>query len=182
LLSLPVLEGSKRTLIAPPKVSGINKNNVNIMKSISKVVTISLMISCLLSVSCKTTEVALYEGGDRIITGTGGTKQVIQGIDVWDYGTPPRAYKILAVISDERFASGLVGKALMDEMYTDLATKAIEHGGDAIIVQTSDTETTGFTNIGGGGYAVGNNYYSYGSSSVAKKKNFSKSLIVKYTD
>lgn len=76
----------------------------------------------------------------------------------------------------------MIGKSLMKELYFDLATAAIENGGDAVIIGSNAKETTGYANVGGGGYVVGNNVYTYGGSSVAKKTNFSTSLIVEYVD
>lgn len=139
-----------------------------------------VILFSLLLTGCKTTEVAIFEGNGQVLTGSGGTKEIVEGIDIWSYGTPPRSYKVLAVINDERRASGLIGRSLMKELYYDLASAAIEHGGDAVIIENSAKETTGFANVGGGAYVVGNNVYSYGGSSVARKSNFSTSLIIKY--
>lgn len=48
---------------------------------------------------CTSVDFQAYEGRNRVMEGSGGTRTVIDGFDVWDLGTPPRRYEILGVMS-----------------------------------------------------------------------------------
>lgn len=51
--------------------------------------------------ACATTTYSTFEGkGDGLIDGKGGTKSVRDGMDIWDYGEPPRRFRILGIIRD----------------------------------------------------------------------------------
>jgi hypothetical protein len=108
--------------------------------------------------------------------GQGGTKEVIDGVDIWNYGTPPNEYKIIGVIEDERPGGRLHVKSL----YADAVAKANEVGGDAIIVESNDNKVTGSFNTGATSYVVGNNVYTGASQSYAVKRNYARFLVVKY--
>ena len=108
--------------------------------------------------------------------GQGGTKEVIDGVDIWTYGTPPYEYKIIGVINDERPGGRLHVKSL----YTDAAAKAKEVGGDAIIIESNDSKVTGSFNTGGSSYIIGNTVYTGATQSHAIKRNYARFLVVKY--
>lgn len=137
------------------------------------VVTLSLILTLL--TGCKTTSYQTFEGGTST-QGQGGTKDVIDGIDIWTYGTPPYEYKIIGVINDERPGGRLHVKSL----HADAAAKAKEVGGDAIIIESNDSKVTGSFNTGGSSYIVGNNVYTGASQSHAVKRNYARFLVVQY--
>ena len=124
---------------------------------------------------CKTTSYKTFEGG-KTLQGVGGTKEVLNGIDIWNFGTPPYKYKIIGVIEDERPG----GRLHLKTLYADAVTKAIEVGGDAIIVETNDNKVTGSFNTGAQGFIVGNTVFTGASQSYAIKRNYSRFLVVKY--
>jgi hypothetical protein len=126
-------------------------------------------------VGCSTTYQS-FEGTGQVIEGQGGTKEVIDNVDVWNYGTPPYKYTIIGVIDDKRPG----GPLYMSSIYRDAVSKAKEAGGDAIIIESNESKVTGSYNTGSTGYVVGNNVYSGASSSVAVKKNYSRFLVIKY--
>ena len=82
------------------------------------------------------TEYLPYEGKNQIAEGQGGTKKVIEGMDVWVTGEPPRSYKVLGVVNDSRVDHLLVTGAIM----SDAVKEARSVGGDALILINSGTK------------------------------------------
>ena len=81
---------------------------------------------------CAQTNYQVYEGRtSQIIEGQGGTKEVIDGYEIWDNGDPPRRYQVLGVTTVEDF-DNLFGNA---RMRTAIAEEIKKAGGDAAIVQ-----------------------------------------------
>jgi hypothetical protein len=121
---------------------------------------------------CAQTNYQQFEGrnGPQIIEGQGGTKEVINGYDIWDNGTPPRRYQVLGVVSiedfDNVFGRGRIRDALTQQI------KAV--GGNAAVV----------VDISGGGsgmvMAIGTNGQMAAGPAVGKKT--ARWQIVKYLD
>jgi hypothetical protein len=133
-----------------------------------------------------------YEGKNAIQEGDGGTKKVVDGIDFWADGAPPRQFKLLGYISDRRHKSGLIGMMRMSGLEADVANVAKQNGGDAVILVVSEAETVGTV---GGSYGqaqgnanrVGGNTTFHGSgwssgASSAVQKQQSKYAVVKYVE
>jgi hypothetical protein len=97
-------------------------------------------------------QVATYEGPDAIQTGTGGTKIAKDGIDYWTSGTPPRKYKVLGILTDERKDKLLSGHAIGS---SGLAKKVLELGGNALIVLDQNSRNAGLIGGWGNGFAYG---------------------------
>jgi hypothetical protein len=89
------------------------------------------------------TQYTAYEGA-RVEQGTGGTRVVVSGIDIWNHGTPPRSYKILGILDDHR-GTGWIAQA---GFYDDLAKQAKAAGGDAVIFQGSERVLSGVDHDG----------------------------------
>jgi hypothetical protein len=133
-----------------------------------------------------------YEGKNAIREGEGGTKKVVNGIDFWADGAPPRQFKLLGYISDRRHKSGLIGMIRMSGLESDIADVAKQNGGDAVILVSSEAETIGSVgntfgqvqanaNSNGGnttGHATG---WSTGTTSAVQKQQ-SKYAVVKYIE
>jgi len=115
------------------------------------------IIMGLLMLGCASTQFTAYEGA-KVQQGTGGTKVVVDGIDIWNNGTPPRNYKILGILDDRRGA-GWLGQA---GFYDDLAKQAKAAGGDAVIFLSSERVLS-----------------SADSQGVSYKK-FTKAAVIKY--
>jgi len=64
----------------------------------------ALLIILALSVvtACATTEYKPYEAKDNAFEGKGATKLVIDGMEIWYNGDPPRKFKVLGIIDDQR--------------------------------------------------------------------------------
>lgn len=136
------------------------------------------------------TEFLPFEGKNAVQEGEGGTKKVIEGVDFWANGEPPRKYQLLGFVEDTRHKSGLIGKISMSSLETDVAATAKKAGGDAVILVAAEAEIVGAVrNSFGGGQAnvsaFGNSARVNGSGwntgiSSAVKKQHSRYAVVKY--
>jgi hypothetical protein len=154
---------------------------------------ILLFVLCVLVAGCASTNYSAFEGG-RVVEGTGGTKKTVDGIDIWNNGSPPRKFKVIGIIDDSRRQT-LIGMAGYEGA---LVKKAKEVGGDAIIILDAHSEIVGYYNSGGSGtatttgsaYGVGNTayyqgnttYQSYDSTTSAIRNKLTKAAVIKYVD
>lgn len=129
--------------------------------------------------ACASTEFKAYEGNNKTFTGNGGTKTTVNGIDIWDTGSPPRQFVVLGIIDDKR-GGGIIP---MYQFNSDISKKVIEVGGDAAIQISNDTKITGYTtNNNATAYAFGNTATAYGSGTISPiRKNYAKFVVVRYT-
>ncbi len=120
---------------------------------------------------CASSQYQAYEGRTaQIVEGQGGTKEVVEGYDVWDNGTPPRRYQVLGVVKVDSRGDGFSKMAVKPA----LVAKIKEVGGNAAIVMDSS----------GGGRTVG-----FGASSTGQMSTFvgvsptaARWQIIKYLD
>jgi len=77
-------------------------------------------------------------------SGTGGTVDVVGGVDVYSYGEPARKFKIIAVLNNHMLTSAtfnaILGSTIVE---SSMASKAKELGGDAIILRGSSESGLG---------------------------------------
>ena len=74
-----------------------------------------------------------FEGNGTLIEGKGGTKIVVDGMEIWDNGDPPRSFSILGYL-EVRAQFGA------DFNFLSRGVKmARQYGGDAIIRQNPST-------------------------------------------
>lgn len=91
-------------------------------------------------------EFAPFEGPNAERVGEGGTKQTKNGIDYWTSGTPPRRYRILGILTDQRYLGW--GPRILDSK--SVAKEIREAGGNAaIVIAGTGTEEfgMGFTRL-----------------------------------
>lgn len=119
--------------------------------------TFLLIFSLVFLSSCATTEFKPVEEKNVVFEGKGGTKTVIDGMDIWKDGEPPHKFKVLGFIFDQR--SGAILPAAL--LYADVARKAREVGGSALIQLVNQSQAEGYYTVG----AVP--AYSYGDSANA---------------
>jgi hypothetical protein len=138
------------------------------------------MLFAALLVGCGTTEFKAFEGKGNVIDGQGGTKVVVDSMEIWDNGEPPRKFKVLGVIEDER--SG--GVITMSGLRSDMVKKAREVGGDAIIQLNSQSRITGYhTSTVAPVAAYGNSTPTNNSSSTTPiRRNMAKYAVIKYIE
>jgi hypothetical protein len=92
--------------------------------------------------SCST---KYYEySGDAVILGNGGASKKVDGIDIWVDGTPPKKFQIIGFMEDSRPGRG----PAMAARNRALASKAKEHGGDAVLLRDVEKENLGAFNAG----------------------------------
>lgn len=75
-----------------------------------------------------------YDGWDSVQQGRGGEKKVVDGVDFWMAGSPPRRFKILGTIDGARRKGGLVGMVSFSSPEGSVAKQTLAAGGDAVIL------------------------------------------------
>jgi hypothetical protein len=75
---------------------------------------------------CASTDFQPLESqGPVVAQGQWGTRKVVDGVDIWTTGAPPRKYRVLGVINDTRGA----GPIPMAGYYGGIAAKVKRYGG-----------------------------------------------------
>ncbi len=89
---------------------------------------------------CATTEYKQFEGKETVFEGKGGAKVVVDGIEIWGNGDPPRKFKVLGIIDDNR-----PGELIpMAQLRGDMVKKAREARGDAIIQLNNQSQIASY--------------------------------------
>lgn len=79
---------------------------------------------------------APYDGPLGVQQGEGGSKEVYNGIEYWRAGSPPRPYRQIGFVFDQRREQG---DGLDDSIKSARLAKLIkEHGGDGAILRGSE--------------------------------------------
>jgi hypothetical protein len=130
-----------------------------------------LTLTAALMCGCASTNFQSWEGRNSIMEGQGGTREVVDGVDVWTHGEPPRRFEVLGIIEDER-NDALIPMAGLKR---GIAQKARERGGDAVILVSSASQLRGY-------YTVANvNSDGFGSAtSIPIRRRHSTYVVIKY--
>lgn len=141
---------------------------------------IAVIVAALALTGCASTDYQAWEGRNSVVEGRGGTKKVVDGMDVWTNGDPPRRFQLLGIIDDER-PGGIVPMA---ELKHDIVNKAREHGGDAVIVIASSSQLAGYYTAGSiNTQVIGGSATSFGSAtSIPITRRTSKYAVIKYVE
>lgn len=118
---------------------------------------------------------ASYEGTDAIQIGVGGTRITKNGIDYWTTGSPARRFQILGILTDARKNRLTDGNVLGSK---SVAEKTLAAGGDAVIIDASDTRSVGFAHSSST-YFNGNNALNFGSGHVIDRTT-TQLIVIKY--
>ena len=147
------------------------------MNTLLRIAAGSLLLAV---VGCATIEFKPFEAKVNAFEGAGGTKVVIEGMEFWDNGEPPRKYMVLGIVDDERPG----GPIPMASLKSDVVHKAKEVGGDAVIQLNSNSQLLGVYSSGSAtAYSYGRSATAYGSSTaVPMRRNLSKFAVIKYLD
>lgn len=89
---------------------------------------------------CAAVDYQPYEGKPGTsFKGQGGTKLVVEGVEFWDNGSPPRKFKLLG------YATGAIGAGYGadDIIRSSIAAKVKAQGGNAAILVNGSTSMTG---------------------------------------
>src|SRR6266446_2740361 len=122
-----------------------------------------LLAITVLCVGCTSTDFQSWEGRNSVVEGHGGTRKVVDGMDIWTYGDPPRRFKVLGIIQDER-PGGIIPMARLKH---DIVEKARQNGGNAVILVSSASQLAGYYTSGSvTGYSYGGYGSAYGSATT----------------
>ena len=93
----------------------------------------------MLLTGCATVDFQPYEGKNNVLEGEGGTKVVVDDIDFWANGTPPRKYAIIGMVVSE------IGAGYGDEaiIRSSVAREVKKQGGHAAIQVDNNTSFSG---------------------------------------
>lgn len=146
------------------------------MKTI-KMIVLSTALLLLAGCAGAITEYKMFEGKlDGVIDGTGGSKVIVDGMDVWEDGEPARKFKILGFVDDSREG----GLGIMPSLRKDVVEKAREVAGDAVVKLNSQSQLAKFYSAGGASSSV-YDYSAYASfRSLLKHRTVSKYAVIKY--
>ena len=141
-----------------------------------------VLVAALLGlVSCaSTTFTALPPQGDGIYQGKGGTKSVVDGMDIWSDGDPPRRYRVLGFVEDQR-----PGEAKsVSRLGADVVSKARAVGGQALIQITSRSDVVGVQDVDPStGTTHGNTAAAPGSTTpVSVRRITTRLFVIQYVD
>lgn len=142
--------------------------------------TLLIALGLSLMAGCATTEYKSFEGKTNVFEGKGGTKVVVDGMEIWDNGDPPRKFKVLGIIDDERPGAVIP----MSQLRNDIVKKAREAGGDAVVQLGSQSQIAGFYSSGSAtAHSYGNSATAYGSSvTMPLRRNMAKFAVIKYVE
>jgi hypothetical protein len=121
-------------------------------------------------------------GGQELGRGGSGwdKKKVVDGMDVWTYGDPPRRFQVLGIIQDERPG----GRLYVAQLKHDVVQKAREQGGNALIFVSSQSQLAGYYTAGSASaYGYGGSATAFGSSTtVPITRRSSTYVVIRYLD
>lgn len=139
-----------------------------------------LVVCAVLACGCASTEFKMFEGRGNSFQGRGGTKTIVDGMEVWDNGEPPRTFKILGFIQDER-PGGIIP---MSQLRSDIVKKARQVGGDAVIQAGSQSQIAGYYSAGSAtATTLGNTTSAVGTGfTMPVRRNSATFVVVKFED
>jgi hypothetical protein len=155
-----------------------------------KTLALQIAAATLLVAGCSTDYQPLESRVPVVKEGGYGTRKVVDGVDIWTTGEPPRKYQVLGIINDERLQAPFE----MQRYYHDVAAKVKQTGGNGAIEAYSDSQVTGIVSnsstISSGtvsAYGAGNaafGHYSGTSNTVgwsaAQEHHSARFVVVKY--
>lgn len=97
---------------------------------------------------CATVDFQPYEGKNNLYEGEGGTKVVVDGIDFWANGSPPRKYSIIGMVVSE-IGSGVGDEAIIR---SSVASEVKKQGGDAAVQVNNNSSFAGVVRTAPGFY------------------------------
>jgi hypothetical protein len=117
-------------------VNNVTKNQIK-----TKTLTgCALLLAVTSLAGCASTDYQPLESRAPLVgQGQLGTRKVVDGVDIWTFGAPPRKYRALGVIHDTR-GGGVIPMA---QYYHDIAAKVRQYGGDAAIEVASGSQQVG---------------------------------------
>jgi hypothetical protein len=95
--------------------------NLSLIFSLAQAPTRCILLLTTISlIGCASTDYQPVESSGPLVgQGQWGTRKVVNGVDIWTSGAPPRKYRVLGVINDTRDA----GPVPMAGYYSGIAAK-----------------------------------------------------------
>ena len=126
---------------------------------------------------CADTEYYAYSGSG-VYVGTGGASRSVDGVDLWVTGTPPRQFRIIGYITDERLGAPLA----IAGRDRGMASKAKKAGGDGLLLTSEQTNGMGSYSTGSAmAFANGNTITATGTGvSLPIIQRQAKYYVIKY--
>jgi len=143
--------------------------------------SLALLVCVLAAAGCATTTYRPFETrGDALFEGKGGVRAAHDGMEIWDFGDPPRRYKVLGFIDDERPGSA----AQMSRLLGDVVQKARDVGGQALIQVRNQSQITGWQSVDGTApTAVGSSATTAGTTTAMPiRRNRAQFIVIRYVD
>ena len=139
------------------------------MKTRTMTRIVGLLLALLAMPVFASPEFTRYYGRDAVIEGQGGEMKVVEGVEFWSNGAPPRRFELLGYLSDRRHASGMLGKIRLKGLEKDIAKAALQNGGEAVVLVSADQEIVGHVSTGNANaYSTGqNSARAWGTSTTA---------------
>jgi hypothetical protein len=154
-----------------------NSNDMIKIITIIGVLTTVLLLTGCTHLPFATTEYKSFEGKlDGVIDGSGGTKAVVDDMDIWYDGEPPRKFKILGFIDDSREGDWI----RMLGLQGDMVDEAREAGGDAIVKLNSQSQLARFYSAGGASSSLTTSAAFASSVAMTNRRHLSKYAVIKY--
>ena len=142
-------------------------------------ITLPALVMAFLISGCSLvkTDYKSFEGSQSgIVQGKGGSKVVIDDMDIWDDGEPPRKFKVLGFIDDIRDT-----RMIQISSRNNIVKKAREAGGDAVIKLHTQSQLENLYAAGGASaYAYGVQIHN--SSYESSEKLTSKYAVISYLE
>lgn len=117
------------------------------MRSTALIIMFALALA-----GCATVDFQPYEGRNNLYEGDGGTKVVVDGVEFWANGSPPRKYSIIGVVVSE-IGSGVGDEAIIR---SSVAPEVRKRGGDAAIQVNNNSSFAGLIRAASGFYMAAN--------------------------
>jgi hypothetical protein len=102
-----------------------------------------LLATLALLLSGCVTDYYAYQGGGPMI-GQGGASKLVDGVEIWLIGAPPRKFQIIGYIEDSRPG----GPPSMAQRNPALAALAKQKGGDAVLIHSDAAQYVGSITTG----------------------------------
>lgn len=101
-------------------------------------------LACIGLAACIQAPIQRYEGRPEVRIGNGGAREVVDGVDIWTHGEPPRAYTNIAYTTVES-PDGWIGNRML---LSRIAGRVREAGGDAALLGAERTRLSSLHRAG----------------------------------
>ena len=106
----------------------------------SRLASLTLLAATLFLAGClATTTFKAFDDGGAHYVGKGGAREVVDGVEIWSDGSPPRTYRVIGLIEDTRRNAAIP----MASFKKDVAEAIRANGGAAGIILTKGVQQLG---------------------------------------